>query len=62
MQKIKDKQELTTKRFEAKQNLTGFFKLLLEIDMRINPELYTNNKKGVCDEKECRRRISKDDQ
>ncbi|MDD5693118.1 MAG: hypothetical protein PHU86_01415 [Patescibacteria group bacterium] len=28
--------------FEAKQNLTGFFKLLLEIDMRVNPELYGN--------------------
>lgn len=26
--------------FEAKQNLLGFFSLLLEIDMRNHPELY----------------------
>jgi len=26
--------------FEAKQNLLGFFDLLLKIDMRNNPELY----------------------
>ena len=26
--------------FEAKQNLLGFFELLLNIDMRNNPELY----------------------
>ena len=26
--------------FEARQNLLGFFSLLLEIDMRNNPELY----------------------
>ena len=26
--------------FEAKQNLLGFFNLLLKIDMRINPHLY----------------------
>ena len=30
--------------FEAKQNLTGFFDLLLEIDMRNNPKLYENNR------------------
>lgn len=29
--------------FEAKQNLTGFFKLLLQVDMRVNPKLYENN-------------------
>lgn len=28
---------------EARFNLTGFFKLLLEIDMRNNPHLYENN-------------------
>jgi len=28
---------------EARFNLTGFFKLLLEIDMRNNPHLYDNN-------------------
>lgn len=34
---------LSTELFEAKQNLTGFFKLLLEVDMRNNPQLYENN-------------------
>ncbi len=29
--------------FEAKQNLVGFFDLLLEIDKRNNPEKYKNN-------------------
>ena len=28
--------------FEAQQNLLGFFKLLLEVDMRVNPHLYKN--------------------
>lgn len=36
---IQDNQAL-----EAKHNLTGFFKLLLEIDMRNNPSLYENNR------------------
>lgn len=26
--------------FEAQQNLLGFFKLLLEVDMRVNSHLY----------------------
>ncbi|MEK7664622.1 MAG: hypothetical protein AAB361_00595 [Patescibacteria group bacterium] len=30
--------------FEADQNLLGFFKLLLEVDMRVNPHLYTKPK------------------
>lgn len=30
--------------FEAGQNLTGFFRLLLEIDKRNNPNLYENNR------------------
>jgi len=34
---------LTSEQFEAKHNLTGFFKLLLEVDMRNNPQLYENN-------------------
>ena len=34
---------LTSEQFEAKQNLTGFFKLLLEADMRNNPQSYENN-------------------
>ena len=35
--------KISKKVFEAKQNLTGFFKLLLEIDMRNNPQKYKNN-------------------
>ena len=30
--------------FEAQQNLLGFFKLLLEVDMRVNPHLYKKRK------------------
>lgn len=30
--------------FEARQNLFGFFSLLLEIDKRINPHLYKKTK------------------
>ena len=29
--------------FEARQNLAGFFYLLLKIDMRVNPHLYKKN-------------------
>ena len=35
--------------FEADQNLLGFFKLLLEVDMRVNPHLY--KKKKIKEEK-----------
>ena len=35
--------KLSSEQLEAKYNLTGFFKLLLEIDMRNNPQLYENN-------------------
>lgn len=34
---------LSAEQFEANHNLTGFFKLLLEVDMRNNPHLYENN-------------------
>lgn len=30
--------------FEAKQNLLGFFELLLKVDMRNNPERYKKTK------------------
>ena len=30
--------------FEAQQNLLGFFILLLEVDMRVNPHLYKKKK------------------
>lgn len=44
---------LISNEFEAKHNLTGFFKLLLEIDMRVNPQLYSpNNEKGKTNENE----------
>jgi len=37
---IKQENNLETLDFESKQNLVGFFDLLLKIDMRINPDLY----------------------
>ena len=36
----KEEREATEMDFEARQNLLGFFDLLLKIDMRNNPELY----------------------
>jgi len=30
--------------WEARQNLFGFFSLLLEVDMRVNPHLYKKQK------------------
>lgn len=32
---------------EAKNNLIGFFDLLLEIDMRINPQRHKSKKKKI---------------
>jgi len=29
---------------EAKENIAGFFRLLLEIDIKNNPQLYENNR------------------
>jgi hypothetical protein len=43
MEKSKSR-KLTKKEFEAKQNLVGFFRLLLEIDIRNNPQFYENNR------------------
>jgi len=41
----KEIRELKTEsNFEARQNLFGFFSLLLEIDKRINPHLYKKTK------------------
>ena len=31
--------------FDSKQNLVGFFDLLLEVDMRVNPDLYKEDYK-----------------
>lgn len=31
--------------WEARQNLFGFFGLLLEVDKRVNPQLYKKQKK-----------------
>lgn len=39
-----DSEKLRLRDFEAKQNLVGFFSLLLEVDRRNNPERYKNNK------------------
>ena len=36
----KDQSKTQDTDFEARQNLSGFFNLLLEIDMRNHPELY----------------------
>jgi len=41
--KSPESDNLTSEQFEAKHNLTGFLKLLLEVDMRNNPQLYENN-------------------
>jgi hypothetical protein len=43
---IKNNNEIIEKDddFEAQQNLLGFFKLLLEVDMRVNPHLYKNKR------------------
>ena len=40
LKKQKEKENKEKMDFEAKQNLLGFFDLLLKIDMRNNPELY----------------------
>ena len=44
--------------FEAKQNLLGFFDLLLKIDMRNNPEIY---KKKVNEQDENNRNTNNSD-
>ncbi|MBU3906403.1 hypothetical protein KKH87_05355 [Patescibacteria group bacterium] len=33
--------------FEARQNLTGFFDLLLKVDRRVNPHLYKKSNENV---------------
>lgn len=38
--------------YEAEKNLTGFFRLLLEIDQRIDPEFYKNLAKQQREEEE----------
>lgn len=40
VEKAKEKHEPIELDFEAKQNLVGFFKLLLDVDRRVNPHLY----------------------
>lgn len=42
--KLEQNNFYSEKQFEAKQNLTGFFRLLLEIDIKNNPQLYENNR------------------
>lgn len=39
--------------FEEKQNLLGFFDLLLKIDKRNNPEKYKNKDLDNCLDKKC---------
>lgn len=63
-QEILDEQPLKTEPtldsldFEAKQNLLGFFDLLLKIDMRNNPEIY---KKKVNEQDENNRNTNNTD-
>lgn len=33
--------------FEARNNLVGFFDLLLKVDKRVNPHLYKNNNEKI---------------
>ena len=40
LEKQKEKENKEKMDFKARQNLLGFFDLLLKIDMRNNPELY----------------------
>ena len=40
---------------EAKNNLSGFFDLLLKIDKRINPHLYKNKNDGIQPRKSIRK-------
>jgi len=41
--KQKDREVEDSKDWEARQNLFGFFNLLLEVDKRVNPCLYKND-------------------
>lgn len=42
--KQRDREVESTEDWEARQNLFGFFSLLLKIDKRVNPHLYKNVK------------------
>jgi hypothetical protein len=44
-EKKRNKESEDKEDWEARQNLLGFFSLLLKIDKRVNPHLYKNNKK-----------------
>jgi hypothetical protein len=43
--KQKDREVENTEDWEARQNLLGFFSLLLEVDKRINPQNYIKQTK-----------------
>ena len=42
--KQKDRGVENKENWEARQNLVGFFSVLLKIDMRLNPHLYKKEK------------------
>jgi hypothetical protein len=42
--KQKDREVEDAKDWKARQNLLGFFSLLLKVDKRVNPHLYKNVK------------------
>ncbi len=46
MSEAKQKNLFENMDFEAKQNLVGFYDLLLKIDKKVNPELYKFNEKN----------------
>ncbi len=48
---IKQENNLENLDFESKQNLVGFFDLLLKIDMRINPDLYKEDYQSKTEQK-----------
>lgn len=39
-QKEENKEKMNENDYEARQNLFGFFNLLLDVDKRVNPHLY----------------------
>jgi len=51
LEKQKTNQEPTESDLEARKNIAGFFGLLLEIDKRLNPQLYQANNQEINNKK-----------
>jgi hypothetical protein len=45
-EETKKEEQKNKEYWEARQNLFGFFSLLLEVDRRVNPHLYKKQPKG----------------